>query len=654
MHYFVEDMLGLVAATPLALFLILMPGFGIAKLLGRAGVLAESGSSRACWGLVLGPALVPAVDALLLRWTGFPGAILLNGALAVLGAADAWGAVRRIPARWWVAVAFCWLAAAWANVDFDWNGRLYQAVTINDGVKHAAVIGALVRSGVPLHDPFFARPGISGYYYYFYIGPALIHWIGRPLIDSRMAFTAGTFATLLAFPALMLLVAEAAALIPDGRRRQFLRVLLLLCCLSGLDLLPGVWILFRTGDAYAQLDWWSEEVRWALTSVLWVPHHITAIIAVFAGCVVLAVSRERPLLGSIVAGIAFATAFGASSWIAIAAVPILLLWWLYDRLEARTVGMWQLPASGIVALIVSIPQIVDIRKGRTMSGAPLGFYMRPVGPIRVLPHGIGQWIAHLAVVPGGYLIEFGIFGLGAILFLARGRLTPTRATSIGRLLLVSAPVSLLTVTFVRSTVMYNDFGWRSVWLAELPALLWTASVLSARPELLKRSPLWSAAFALGLAAVAWDLAGLRLIRPYFFSNYVNANPQVDYDMRGAYQWADRSLPATMLIQHNPVQAYRALDFGLYSDRPVPVADVEAQLFGANYADVKARIDDVTPIFDHPVSRTELQRRAAAAGAGALLLTSADALWRASGGPPSDWTCVYRSPHTCIMVVEKPQ
>ena len=654
MHYFFEDMLGLVAATPLAVFLILMPGFGMARLLGRAGALAEDGATRACWGLVLGPAVLPAVDALLLRSTGFPGAILLNGALAAFGAADAWGAVRRIRGRWWFAVAFCWIVAAWANVDFDWSGRLYQPVTINDGVKHAAVIGALVRSGVPLHDPFFARPGISGYYYYFYIGPALIHWIGRPLIDSRMAFTAGTFATLLAFPALMLLVADAAALIPGARRRQFLRVLLLLFCVSGLDLLPGLWILFRTGDAYAQLDWWSEEVRWALTSVLWVPHHVTAVIAVFGGCLVLAGSRERPILGSAIAGLGFATAFGASSWIAIAAVPILLLWWLYERLESRAAGMWQLPISGLVALIVSIPQILDIRGGRAISRAPLGFYMRPVGPVRVLPHGLGQWIAHLAVVPGGYLIEFGIFGLGTILFLARGRLAASRSTSVGRLLLVSAPVSLLTVTFVRSTVMYNDFGWRSVWFAELPALLWTASVLAARPELLKRSPLWSAALALGLTAVVWDLAGLRLIRPYFFLNYVNANPQIDFDVRGAYQWADRNLPASTLLQHNPVQAYRALDFGLYSDRPVPVADVEAQLFGADYADVKSRVDDVTPIFDRPMPQSELQRRSSAAGANALLLTSADPLWRSSNGPPRDWTCAYRSPHSCIMVVEKPQ
>ena len=166
---------------------------------------------------------------------------------------------------------------AWGNVDFDWNGRLYQSVTVVDGVKHSAVVAALAGGGLPLHDPFFARPGIAGYYYYFYLGPALLDWVGRGLFDSRAAFAAGTFATLLAFSALLLLLADDAALIPEGGRRRFVRFTLLLCCLSGLDVLPGVYIWLKTGSVYAQADWWSEEVRWAITSLLWVPHHITAV-----------------------------------------------------------------------------------------------------------------------------------------------------------------------------------------------------------------------------------------------------------------------------------------------------------------------------------------------------------------------------------------
>ena len=652
MHYFFEDLTGLAAATPLALLLLVMPGFGIAALLERAGLIR--GGVRDCWGLVLGLAILPAADALLLRWLGFGAMLVLHVGLALAGARTALRSAQRVPPRWWLAVAFCWAVAAWGNIDFDWNGRLYQPVTLNDGVKHAAVVGALVRYGVPLHDPFFFRPGISGYYYYFYLGPALIHWLGAGVIDSRAAFAAGTFVTLLALPALLMLLADAAELIPGGARRRFVRITLLLCCASGLDLVPGLFIGIRTGTFYAQLDWWSEEVRWAITSILWVPHHIAAVIAVYAGCLLLSgTERARPMLRAAVAGLAFATAFGCSIWIAIAAVPILGLWWLYERVKSGMSGMWALPLSAVAALLLCIPQIIDIREGRTTSGFPLGFYLRPIGPVRVLPHGLREWIVHLAVLPGGYMIEFGIFALGAIVFLTRRSFAESRSTPIGRLLLVGAPVALIMVTFVRSVVIYNDFGWRSIWFAQIPALLWTASILSAEPRRL-RTPIWAAAMTLGLAATLYDLTGLRLIRPFFYATYVNAHPDVDFDMRGAYGWIDRTLPRDLIVQHNPMQAYRALDFGLYSDRPVGVADREARLFGADAEAVQNRIALIEPIFERRMPLSELRQRSAGAGVGALLINSADPLWRAGGGPPRDWTCAYRSAHSCVMLLGKPQ
>ena len=656
MHYFFEDLLGLAAATPLAVLLMLVPGFGLATLLARAGLIRDESASRSCWGLLLGPVLLPAVDALVVRWLGFGAMLVLHLGLAGLGARCALDSIKRVPSRWCGAIALASVATAWANVDFDWNGRLYQSQYVVDTVKHAAVVGSLAQYGIPLHDPFFARPGPSGYYYYFYIAPALIHWLAGAVVDSRAAFAAASFATLLAFPAMLMLVAQEAALIGEGARRRFVAILVLLCCLSGFDLLPGLWMWFEYGRLMADLDWWSEEIRWTLSSILFEPHHMTAVMAVFAGALLLtSAERARLPLRAIAAGLAFATAFGCSVWIVVGAAPVLLLWWLWERAKLGTTGMWALPLSGLAALLVSLPQIADIRVGRAPSGPPLAFFIRPVGPVRVLPHGLGEWITHLAVLPGGYLIEFGVFALGAVAFLARGRLAETRATPTGRLLLVSAPVALLLVTFVRSSIMYNDFGWRAVWLAQLPALLWTASVLATRREPLSRSLAWSAAVALGLATMVWDMAGLRLACPDRCpGGFVNSNPAVDYDARGAYQWIDRSVPAAVMVQHDPSAGPRAMDFGLYTDRPVAVADSDARLFGAAEPAVASRIDVLTPIFQQPMPAAELRQRAATAGVGALLLTSADPLWRASGGPPNDWTCQYRSAHSCVMLLDKPR
>lgn len=653
MHYFVEDLNGLAAATLLALFVIVLPGFGLAELMRRARLVGGDVLERACWGLVLGPIVPTAVDALLLRWIGFVAVLLPHLALAAVGLRPAGDVIRRIPKRWWVVVFAGWLLVAWTNVDFDWNGRLYQPLTVIDGVKHAAVVGSLAQHGVPLHDPFFARSGVAGYYYYFYIAAALIHWIGGALIDSRAAFAADTFATLLAFPAVLILLAKRAALIPEGAQSRFVTLIILLCCVSGFDVLPALWIWVNSGYLIPQADWWSEEVRWGLTSVLMAPHHMTAVIAIFTGCLVLAEAEPRLIVRVGIAGAAFATAFGCSVWIALAAVPILLIWWIYDFGSPASRPVWALPLGGTIALLLSLPQIGDIHAGRTITGPPLVFAMRPVGPVRVLPHSVSEWVVHLAVTPGGYLIEFGIFALGAIAFLSRGGLATSRSTSLGKLLLVSAPVALVMVTFIRSAVIYNDFGWRAVWFAELPALLWTAALLTGPPTL-HRSFVWTAALVLGISSALWDLAGLRLIRPYYPLIFVNGHPDVDYDARGAYQWIDGHLRANVIVQHNPARARRALDFGPYSDHPVAVADGEAQLFGADPISIQKRIALLQPIFERPMPTSELRQRASAAGVGAILLLSDDPIWRTDGGPPRDWACGYRSPHSCVMLLEHPR
>jgi hypothetical protein len=327
------------------------------------------------------------------------------------------------------------------------------------------------------------------------------------------------------------------------------------------------------------------------------------------------------------------------------------MWWIFDRIKRRP-GSGTLPLSGGVALLLSAPQISDIFVGRSVSGPPLSFYLRPWGPVKVMPHSVTEWIIYLAGTPGGFLIEFGIFAIGSALFLLRGQLAMTRSTPIGRLLLVGAPLALIMVTFLHSTVLNNDFGWRAVWLAQVPALLWTASILSTQQ--LRTSPGLSTMLALGLAATIWDIAGMRLIRPYFILDYINANPDVDFDLRGAYAWADRNLASGVLLQHNPTRAYRALDWGLYSDRRVAVSDAEGRLFGADQKAVAERLALVGPMFARAMTAKKLEQRSSAAGVGALVLTSADPLWRGAGGPPENWKCQYRTKHSCVMLMENPQ
>jgi hypothetical protein len=586
-----------------------------------------------------------------------PSVLVVHAALAVIGARPFWDTLRRIPGRWWLALLGCWLAVAWSNVDFDWNQRLNQPLTVLDSVKHAAVVSALANGGLPMSDPFFMRPGIAGYYYYFYLDPALVHWLGGPLVDSRAAFSAGSFIILLAFPAMLMLVAEAAALIPEHRRTRFFAIVALLCCVSGLDLLPGLLTKAASGTTLPQLDWWGEEIRWVLTSILWVPHHITAVLAVFAACLILVEGRSLPFARAAIAGLAFATAFGSSVWVAVAAAPMLALWWVMGLNKPNNPAPWLLPVGGAIAAVLLVPQFLDLLAGRAPGFPPLGFYMRNPGAVPRFPHSFVEALTWLALDPAAYFIDFGLFAIGAIAFLRSDRLAASRSTAMGEMLLLGTPLALLIVTFIRSTVIFNDFGWRAIWFAQIPALLWTASVLSShgRPRL-HAKPAWAVALALGLVATSWDLIGMRLIRPPEFKipmAYINANPQVDYDLRGAYAWVDRTLPANLAVQHNPTMN-RAFDFGLYSDRRVALADRQAQLFGADPAGVDERFALLMPIYQRPMPADQLRRRAESVGVGAIVLTSADPLWQAAGGPPRGWTCRYRSLHACVMLLENIQ
>jgi hypothetical protein len=319
-------------------------------------------------------------------------------------------------------------------------------------------------------------------------------------------------------------------------------------------------------------------------------------------------------------------------------------------------ALWALPLSGLFAAVLLLPQFHDLLVGRTAGPFPLALTVHGVGPDPGEPHTIADVLLRVALLPLAYFVQFGVFALGAFLFLKRGGFALMRSTSVGRLLLCAFPLALLLATFVRSTIIYNDFSWRTMWFAQVPMLVWTASVLNARNESLWRSAMWGGAVALGLAATAWDMAGLRFIRQPAFKvmlTVVNAHPEIDYDLRATYRWIDRTLSPAMIVQHNPADL-RGVDFGLYGDRPVAMADYQARLFGADQRDVLRRGAMLKPIYQSALPMDEVRQRAVSNGAGALLLTSADPLWQASGGPPASWTCAYRSAHTCVLIVAEPR
>lgn len=650
MDFLLADLSGLLLGVLLGFGLILLPGLGIARLMEHAGLDSGRGWPRIAWALILAFSLLPAVDALLVRVAGLSAMIALHGLLALhaLAGHAAW---RARPATPLLGAALLWLCiVAFDSVDFPIGGKLNQSLLYIDLVKHAATTHAIVRDGLPFQDPFFARPDKAGYYYYFYLWSAAIEWVSGLTISPRMAFSASLFWAGLALPASLWCVAQAAGLVRQGRERAFMALIALFCFVSGVDLIMMGIYYQLTHLLSAQSDWWNTTVGFATHSSLGVPHHMTAMAAGWTALLLLtraqALRGWQAMLLSAIAGLAVATCFGSSVWVMLTIAPVLIGW--------GCLTLWQrkphVALAGLVALIVAAMQVSDLVHYRQDSGIPIAFTVRPF--TLIIPQG-GWWsLLHLALLPLNYGIEFGIFAWGAIAWWCR----PDRpaAMPMGRLLLVTASCALFIATFLKSTIINNDLAWRSIWFTQFAAILWTAALLQGPERRLRdMGRVAKVALALGLAAVAWDVVGLRFIRPPYvatFDGALIADRPDDDDQRAVYEWATRHLPVQAVIQHNPALHRRMFDFGLYGTHRTGVADREARLFGARADDVATRIAMLEPIYTQPISPADMMRRARSAGIDYLLFTSGDPIWSRFRGPPPSVRCLYRQPLACLVRV----
>lgn len=648
MPYFLQDLLGLALATLLAPALYLLPGLGLARLLRDARDRTSAGWADLGWALILAIGLFPVADSLLIRWFGFGGMILAHSALLlcalpILPKLDWKGAKIFLPfACLW------WLLCVWGFADMDLDGRLYQNFLIYDLVKHAAVTEAIAREGVVFHDPFFARDGTAGYYFYYYGWPAAIRRIAGSAVSARMAFAGCAFWTGIAVPALLWRIANRAGLIRLGRSRQIVLLSVCLCFVTGLDIIVVTARWAATGQVDPHIDIWNTEIVWMLRSALWVPHHLAALIAGWCGMLLAARALSstdapaRSLVPCLCAGIAFASMIGLSVWVAAALAPLLLGWGIV-RLARND---WRLPVAGLFTILLSVPLMIDIHRGRIDDTVPIAFAVRPFMDIRT-DEGLWDQLIDLLLLPINYALEFGLFAFGALLALrlTRGHRAGEEGT-IRLLLLWSAITSLIVASLFRSTLINNDLGWRAILFAQIAAMVGCIHVGQSHAWLRSHGRLaWTLAI-LGCFGSIYDIVAQRLARPSLVHTWPisqNREPAIDYDLRAAYGWADRVLPDGATIQHNPASQKRVFDFGLYGGHWPAVADHEAGLFGASQRAVDARMRVLAPVFDGRSTADDMALRARSVGADYLLFTATDPAWR--NGPPLP--CLYRTTKLCI-------
>ncbi len=661
-NYWVQDVtdgaLGAALLTPA----FVAPGAALAWALDVRGFRGRSAAARAAIAVVLSVAVVPAVTYLLARATSLAVPVALYVALSLALAAAALRALRarRAPApagagrvaaggrprltadpmvRVGAAAVVAWAALALATTsDLHLGGRLYGSPLYFDYAKHVSVTDAIARTGVPPANPsFFPGHGIALYYYYFwFLVCGLAAWAAGPLVGARGAVAGGTVWAGVAVIAAVALYLRDAGPAPAGARRRAIRVALALLLVSGLDVVYvvakqlralqlGNWFVLGT------VEWWNEQVTAWTNSVLWVPHHTSALVAGLAALLLVreAAGRERraerwALAGA--AAVALASVLGLSVWVVVSLAGswgawILVAWWRGWRAEARLAF-----GGGVAGGVLALPYVADLVRANLAPGKlPVAPTIRRFYPLEVWLDARGvstpvRALARLATLPINYFAEFGFFAVAAGVYWWWRRRSPEPLGRDEVALATVAGASVFVSTFFKAALRNNDLAARGMLMAQFVALLWaaTAWVMVIRPRRAGAAPAlprWArlafgGTLAVGAATVAYDTVMLRTYALLHVAGVgrwpdVPAGTRPDGERllayRRAYDAAARALPPAAVLQSNPATPAEPLHLfgvdtftGLYARRQVAVAEREyGTLYGVAdelYARARGPID----------------------------------------------------------------
>lgn len=628
MTYTFRDLAGSLLAFLLFIPVMLVPGYVSSWGLDLFEFRRRQPLARLVVSIVISIAVVPIVLFLAIRFGSSALAFLILTCLAIafiviVLRSESPGSAGKVSRLQTLALSF---AAIWIGivilslVDIQWMNRLYFSVVSFDLTTRVAIVDAITRTGVPPINPGY-YPGhpqpLSFLYYFWYIPVSLVDQLGGKWVDARMAMIAGDAwcgLGLIAVIALYLRLRNPS----DGEQAWKTGLIGVgALTISGLDALPALAYMVssrvRTGVMFppGDIEHWNTQITAWMGALLWVPHHVAGLIACLAGFLlfqsVRGKSRPAQVRAMLVAGLAFASALGLSTWIT---AVFALFWasWLVSQFfsgERRQCVLMLL--TGVVALIASGPYLAGLlRGGLAKTPFPVALEIRTFGPLVPLVSRFPSWLqslAYLLVLPVNYSLELGFFFVIGLIWLDRkaGRALDANPFHTPEIILLS--LSALVGSFVRSTLIYNnDLGWRSWMFGQFVLLVWAVDVLgetfaTGRPSIMsstttRYSHLLRALLVLGVLTTVVDLTLLRtwpiLVDTGIpgFPTDISPDNQLGrrtYDARMAYEFIRDNLPSDVIVQYNPA---RQIDrpSGLYGTRQMALADrtaygVSATTFG---------------------------------------------------------------------------
>jgi hypothetical protein len=539
-------------------------------------------------------------------------------------------------------VILCAIVGGWVVlgmfclIDLQIKNRLYFPTVSYDYMLRTAITSSITRSGIPPDNPYFF-PGQAfplRYHYFWLIPCSLVDRLGGPLVGARQAMIAGTLWCGIGLMAMVPLYLRFFQ--PKGAGNLEKRTLIGIALLgvTGLDLVPTAILGVLSGGVVESIEWWNGPIMAWTHAVLWVPHHVAALVACLTGFLVIYhsfhrsdSSRFKQMMAAIAGGVMFASSVGLSIYVTFvfaAALGTLVAVLLLKRYRSEAAI---LVFSGMVAVAVSVPYLMDLSGGSgrgSGAGGGGGSSAGPLFQLRVRPFILAErivqaiwpdqsWlvpVTDLLLLPLNYFLELGLFSMVGIVMFKRLRrkeqlqLADLSASTI-------AVTSVLICTFLRSSVITNnDLGWRGLLVAQFILLIWAAELWDegfftthARTGLI-------AAFLLfGVAGTAYEITMVRFYtlisddfavpRDAWFPADHHLGERT-YAMRALYQELQQKLPPQAVLQHNPNQVLGDVFHGLYADRQTAVETPGCGVvFGGDLSLCNAVMPSISNIFEKP-------------------------------------------------------
>jgi hypothetical protein len=565
-------------------------------------------------------------------------------------------ALRR--SRFGILAGLLWCAIALFSL-VDWQPvpeQLFPPVEVHDYTKHIVVTDAITRTGLPPISPMFAPPNPPKlfYYYYWFMLCSFVEQSSCGLLSAREAVLAGDMFT--GFALLAAIALAARYLLPDTQKDswQTAKIACASVLVTGFDILPvGLSHILQAArhelPIFASVEWWNDYIENFTHFALWVPHHVAGFVSCVIGTILLRrfqETGEKPIWTIVLVGLAFAGAIGLSVYISLTFAVAWCAWSLICLCTKLSGRLLLVAGAGCLTALISVPLLVTLMQANHSHAKQIALTIRPFVFGEALlnqfipPAYLNDWtrsLEHLAFLPLNYGIEFGFFALGAYLYWR----TRERFSRRDWFMLSLFGASLLIATFLRSAIRNNDLGYRSISVAQLAIMLWSARVLweqvtkgAIRPLTQIQTRLLYAALVIGFSGVVYDLYLLRFADQMGMRRAYDAgveNGQRNYYARDMYEHLNKLLSKGAIVQHNPIHTLEPYD-GSYGTRQAVLFDRHyGTLMGISpemYGPVE---QDIAKMFSSD-SFAEVQNCATKYNIDALIVKDNDPIWT----DPASW------------------